>query len=121
MHIFSGTGLYSNHDSFFGVGSSETFPAWSLHSWGREDQWQTQGADRDSHSSEATTALSESTPLLQTSSVVDPEKQVKDLHADIQTSEGLQIQDTRDNDLVVDISPTSDYWDQKYAAAHELF
>jgi len=52
---------------------------------------------------------------------VDPEKQVKELHADIQTSEGLQIQDAKDNDLVVDISPTSDYWDQRYAAAHELF
>jgi hypothetical protein len=66
--------------------------------------------------------LSESTPLLQSNSVVDPGKnQVSDPSADVEKSEAPQTQDTKHVDLVVDISPTSNYWDQKYAAAHELF
>ncbi|KAE9377362.1 hypothetical protein N431DRAFT_331672 [Stipitochalara longipes BDJ] len=104
VHTFWGTGPYSNVDSFFGAGSSETYDAFTLHYWQRSEQWQTAKGSTPSHPHNH--AENEQEPLLT---------------EDRDIEKGIDHQEATDDVLTVAISPSPNYWDQKHRRRHELF
>lgn len=105
VHTFRGTGLYSNVDSFFGAGSSETYDSFTLHYWQRPEQWQTNKSSAQSSFQKhvGNEQGPEQDPLL-----------------DRDLEKGIGQQGMVDDVLTVAISPSPNYWDQAYRHRHEL-
>jgi len=104
VHTFWGTGPYSNVDRFFGAGISETYEAFTLHSWQRSDQWQT--------ASTKYRFPGRKTPENQDLFDRDVEKG----HDGRGKQSGPEAEDT----LTIAISPSPNYWDTRYIKRHEL-
>ncbi|OCK81843.1 hypothetical protein K432DRAFT_403461 [Lepidopterella palustris CBS 459.81] len=86
-----------NVDEFFGAGRDEEVGRWALHEWGRVDQWQTR--------------KKAAKPVLTIPTAFFTSPTRRTLNPWVETKKNL----------VIDLSPSLDYWDGKYAPAHELF
>lgn len=109
VHAFSGTGIYNNVDSFWGAGSSKFYPAFTAHSWQRNDCWGTKA-------SEPRVSIP---PKARSPSDIMAARRDRDLEKGNPTSPAPQ-RNTDDQDLIVDVTPDPDYWSQRYGKQYEL-
>ncbi|KAN0075651.1 hypothetical protein V8E54_006921 [Elaphomyces granulatus] len=117
-HTFRGTGPYSNSDDFFGPPFSETYPIFEVHSW---QKWPTESKNA------ATEELSTVTSIATDLECAKVEKgQQRTLEGflgekgDVSSTE-ITSTSTEGGDLVVELSPSTEPWDQAYGPRHELF
>ena len=109
-HTFSGTGLYRNGDTFAGPPFEEAYQPFEMHLWEREERWQTvAGKGTWTGAAAPCKERDEEAPLL--ASDVEQERLIS---APFATTD-------REEDLIIELSPSDNVWDQRYAKRHELF
>lgn len=109
IHTWLGRGPYSNVDNFWGGGepSSESYRKFEMHSWQREDAYYASSRKAASRN-QVSKSLGSGHP---------PDLEKGESEALLTSS---SADDLLDRDLVIEIGPHTDFWDQQWGDRHEL-
>ena len=121
-HTYWATGLYSNVDHFFSAPASEAYARFELHYWQR---WQTASKNVATLSTGSEVPNEKSTLVVPDLEYGDIKKEHQRTLKELVHKKGEEsffgTTSTEENeDLVVEVSPSTNYWDQAYGPRHEL-